>query len=347
MKKLLLLSIFYTGSIFAQTSIQTVATVGDIAITSYDIQQMRDFQQITTGKRPSANAALEQLIMMSSLLVLAENSPEYYMDEIEFRKTINNLTNNPSQPGAKQRADLYNKFPDIYGMNVKTDKVKRGMIFGDAHIKAAINTPITDKEKMNFYKQYKAELKDSPFPKMDLIIFAVEASSKLSLSQLSDIETQMANLATDLNTSSDFNAMRRKYSSLKFTKYSGRTGLFTPDILVQQKQIPEEILGLALQKSIPLGGEVIKIQPNKGIYIPQPIPLQSTGQATYLTFKILEIIAPRTLTYEEAVPKIEEAIRMQRAEVAIENYIRKQIQAGQITLTPTGNEYKSILQKFK
>lgn len=326
---------------------QLIASVGHIAITSYDIQQMREFQFKIAQKRPSAAEALELLITMSALLVLSEENTEYYMDEVELRKTINTMTNDPADPNSKQRKKIYEDHSEIYRMTMRADKAKRSMMFGDVKIKDKINRPISPKEAQQFYKKHKNQFKDSPFPKFDVIIFAVESSPRWTLAELSEVEEKMQNLAKDLDTSSDFNAMRKKYSSLKFTSYSGRTGLFTPDILIMQKKVPDEILGIALQPSLNLGPVNIPIKKNIGIYIPQPIPFRSTGVSTYLTMKIMNVVQPSQLNFEEALPKIEEAIKYQRGEKAVQETIKERIAAGQITLTPVGKSYTTVFRKFK
>ncbi len=347
MKKLILLLFAITATASAATVNQIVASVGKIAITSYDVQQLRDFDQKVTGKRPSANDALERLISMAALLSLSENNPDYYMDEIELRKTINSITNNPTDPTTEQRKKIYEEHSEIYRMAIRADKVKRGMMYLDLQVKQKLGDSIPAKESRDFYNKNKAAFKDSPFPKFDLIIFAVESDPKWSLSELADVETQMEEIAKCLDKSSDFNAIRRKFPKLRLTRYSGKTGLFGPDVLILQKRIPEEVLGISLEKSIQLGPVSIPIIKNKGIYIPSPIPLQSTGAPTYLTLKILRIDEPKQLTYEEALPQIEEILRMQKAEVAINDAIKERIKSGQITLNSLSKGYDSVFRKFK
>ena len=326
---------------------QIVVSVGSIAITSVDITRMREFDAIISQQRPTANQALEKLITLSSLLVIAENNSEYYMDEVELRKQINTMTNNPSDPTSAQRKKLYDNYSDLYRMLIRSDKIKRQLMFGDVHIKAEINKPIALSESKAFYNNNKAVFKDSQFPKFNLIIFAVESSDKWSLSELSTVETKMQELAKDLDDSNNFNNLKKKYSSLRFTSFSGHTGLFTPDILILQKKIPDEILGIALQPSLNLGGAPIPITKNKGIFIPQPIPFRSTGVSTYLTIKILDVIQPSQLEFDAALPKVEEMIKFERAEKAIEKSIKKRITEGQITLTPSDNTYQNVFNKFK
>lgn len=347
MKKYILLLILFFFPIISSAAVinKVVASVGSIAITSYDIQKLREFDAIATGKKPSSQEALTKLITMSSLLVLSESYPEYYMDEAELRKQINNITNN-SDPTSKQRAELYNKYSSLYRMVLRSDKVKRGLMYGNAKIKADVAQPIPARESKNFYNKNKKQFKDSPFPKLDLIIFAVESSSKWGLSTLELVEKQMAEIAMDLDSSSDFKALKRQHPKLKFTSFSGRTGLFTPDILILQKKIPDEIIGIALQNVLNLGTTTIIVKKNTGIYIPQPIPFRSTGVPTYVTLKILDIIQPKQLSFAEALPRIEEILRYQRAEKAIDNMIREQIEEGQLTLTPVDNRYRSVFRNF-
>ncbi len=349
MKKIfLLVSIFIIATLTPATVVnQIIVSVGSIAITSFDIQQMRDFEAEIMGKRPSTDEALEKLISMSSLLIIAENYPEYYMDEAELRKTINSLTNNPSDPTSEQRKAVYEKYSEMYRMAIRSDKVKRGMMYTDIRVKETVNKPIPDSESRAFYNKNKSQFMDSPFPKFDLMIFAVESNPKWTLTELGTVEEQMQALAEDLNTSSDYNALRRKYSSLRFTSYSGRTGLFAPDVLILQKKIPDEILGISLESSLRLGATTIPIKRNTGIFIPQPIPFRSTGQPTYLSMKIMNIIQPTQLSFEEALPRIEEGIKYQRAEKAIEDSIKRRISEGEITLTPTSNSYNSVFRKFR
>ncbi len=347
-KHFLFIFIFVLASVSSANVVnQLIVSVGNIAITSFDIQQMRDFEAAIMNKRPSANEALEKLISMSALLIVAENYSEYYMDEAELRKNINNLTNNSSDPNSKQRKEIYEKYSEMYRMAIRSDKVKRGMMYSDIRVKETINKPISPTEARTFYNQNKSMFMDSPFPKFDVIVFAVESNPRWSLSELSTVEENMQLLAKDLDNSSDFNALRRKYPSLKFTSYSGRTGLFAPDILILQKKIPDEVLGIASQTSLNLGMTTINISKNKGIFIPQPIPFRSTGKPTYLTMKIMEIIQPSQLSLEEAMPRVEEGIKYQRAEKAIEDSIKRRISEGEITLTPSGNSYSSVLNKFK
>ncbi len=167
------------------------------------------------------------------------------------------------------------------------------------------------------------------------------------MSELSDVETQMGEIAKELDKSSDYNAIRRKFPKLRFTSYSGNTGLFGPDVLILQKKIPEEILGISLEKTLQLGPTSIPIQRNKGIYIPIPIPMRASGISTYVTMKILKIEEPTQLSYTEALPKIEEAIKFQKAEAAINDSIKDRIKAGQITLTSQGKGYDSVFKKFR
>ncbi|MGL4676733.1 MAG: hypothetical protein ACRCWI_03595 [Brevinema sp.] len=326
---------------------QVIVSVGDIAITSYDIQQMQDFEGKLVPTRPTANEALEKLISMAALLVVAESSSEYYMSEAELRNNIAATTNNPSDPSSEQRKKLYEDHSEIYRMTLRADKVKRGMIFTDLNVKSEINTPISLQESQKFYNQNRALFKDAPYPKFDLIVFAVEISPKWSLSELTTVEEQMQQLANDLNTSSDYNKLRRKYSSLKFTSFSGRTGLFDPEILMTQKKIPNEVLGISHQPVLDLGPIKIPMKKNTGIFIPQPIPFQSTGISTYLTLKIIEIIEPTQLSFDESLPKIEEMIKFQRGEAAVQKSIKKRITDGQITLTPSSNAYNNVLKKFR
>lgn len=349
MKKNYLLVVFFLLIPFVvQTAVinQIIASVGNIAITSFDIQQMRSFEEKISQKRPSSSEALTKLINMTSLLIIAEDSPEYYMDESELRKTINSMTNNPSDPNNEQRKQLYNTYSSLYRMMIRSDKVKRSLMFNNVNIKAEVNQPINVQESRNFYNKNKQQFKDSPFPKFDLTIFAVEASPRWSLSELTEVEEQMAQLAKALDTSNDFDALKKQFSSLRFTPYSGNTGLFTPDILILQKKIPDEILGIAMQNTLNLGTINIPIQKNKGIFIPQPIPFRNTGKSTYLTMKIIDLVQPKQLTFEQALLKVEELIRYQRAEKAVSKLIKERIEAGQITLTATDNSYRSVFREF-
>lgn len=343
---LLFLFLFINHSYSAVVN-QVIVSVGDIAITSFDIQKMRDFDAVISQKKPSAKEALEKLISMASLLVIAEDYPEYYMDEAELRKAINNITNVSSDPTSGQRKKLYEEYSSLYRMTLRAEKVKGRLMYSDIKIKNVVTQPIPLKESQSFYNKNKNQFKDSPFPKFDLIIFAVESSPRWSLDELSKVEEKMAQLALDLDTSDDFKALKKKYSSLSFTQYSGRTDLFAPDVLILQKKIPDEILGIALQPSISFGPTTIPIKKNKGIYIPQPIPFRSTGKSTYLTMKIKNVVQPSQLTFDEALPRVEEIIKYQRAAKAIEKTIKERISEGQITLTPIDNTYNSVFKKFQ
>ena len=348
MKKILLLTVLLATPLINQAAVvnKVVVSVGRMAITTYDIDRMRAFESEISPKKPSTTEALRKLINMSSLLVIAEDSPEYYMDEAELRKHINAMTNNPSDPNVEQRKALYEKYSDLYRMVIRSDKVKRGLSMTDPQVKVTVGQPISEKESFAFYKKNKKQFVDSPFPKFNLIIFAIESSPRWSLSELSEVEGKMAQLAVDLDTSSDYNALRKKYSSLRFTSYSGATGLFAPDVLILQKKIPDEILGIALEKNLNLGATSIPIKKNKGIFIPQPIPFRNTGKPTYLTMKILDVVQPIQLSYEEALVYIEERIRSDKAAKAVDDLIKQRIKDGQITLTPAEGSHDALFKEF-
>ncbi|MGL4561797.1 MAG: hypothetical protein ACRCV0_05880 [Brevinema sp.] len=326
---------------------QIIVSVGDIAITSFDLKQMQGFDESISRQKISPENALKKLINTASLLVIADQYPEYYMDETELRKNINTLTNNSSDPSAKARRNVFIKYESIYRMFLRADKVRKGLIAGNIQIRNIMNQPIPPKEIKAFYNKNKAQLTDSPYPKLDLLLFAVETTPRLSLSDLEEIEKNLQSLANKLNSSSNEEQIRKEFGKkLKFTSYSGRTQLLTPDILILQKKIPDEVIGIALRDEIPLGPKTITITKNKGIYIPQPIPMQSTGKPTYIVLKILDIQEPQQLSLKDAEQKIEEIIRFQRGDQAIDDMIKTRIAEGQITLTPIDNQYNKIFKIF-
>ncbi|MGL4388519.1 MAG: hypothetical protein ACRCTJ_03905, partial [Brevinema sp.] len=201
-----------------------IAIIGDTALTSFDINQMKGFELAISGNKISSEEALTKLINNASLLTFADNYPDYYMSEAELRKSINTLTNNPADPGAQERKNVLMKYENIYRLFLRADKVKKGLIGGNIHIRAEMNHPIPPNEIKDFYTKNKERFTDSPYPKLDLIIFAVETSPKWTLSDLEHTEDQLNKLSARLDSSSDTEKIRKEFSkTLKFTSYSGRT----------------------------------------------------------------------------------------------------------------------------
>ena len=344
---LMLFLLLITGAM-SHAQIQTILTVGNIPITTYDIDEMKQFLEATSGGRKSTPAdALEALLYQNSLVVIGVDNPAYNMTESEFRRTLAYITNSSSQEGADQRREIYEKFPEMFRLALRSDKTKRALMYGDTKVREIVNVPTSEKEKQDFYNKNKKDMKDSPFPKVNVLVFATEISDRLSLSQLSELEEDMKKLSQDLNTSSDFNALRRKYNKIRFTKYSGETGLFTPDILVLQKGLPEEIIGVALQKNLNLGATNIAIVKNKGVFIPIPVPLRTAKKSIYLSLKVLDIVDPKELSYEEAAPRIDEILRAQRGEEAVRKLVAQRVREGQVTITlAEPGVYKPVIDKF-
>ncbi|MGL4393798.1 MAG: hypothetical protein ACRCS8_01025 [Brevinema sp.] len=344
--RILSLLLIFSASMIHSFENKIVTIVGDIAITTYDIDQMRGFEKLTTGSSMTSSAALTRLINMASLLTLAQSYPDYAMSEVELRKSINTLTNT-SDGSAKQRIEVLNKYESIYRMYLRADKVKKNLIGGNLQIRTAMNENLSENQMKAFYNQNKANFKDSPYPKLDLIVFGVEISPKWTLSDLENVESELARLAKTLDSSNNVSRIRRDFGkSLRFTAYSGRTELLSPEVLILQKKLPEEVIGIALRDEIPLGPNPIKIQRNKGIYIPQPIPMQSTGKPTYIVLKVLNIEQPQQLSFEDAKPRIEEILRYQKGEAAIDQMIKDRINQGQITLTPIDSSFNKVFRTF-
>ncbi|MGL5720854.1 MAG: hypothetical protein ACRCY4_00415 [Brevinema sp.] len=348
MYQLMMVFLLLFSGTMSYAQIQTILTVGNIPITTYDVEEMRQFLEATSGGRKSTTAeSLEALLYQSSLVVIGADNPAYNMSESEFRRTLSYITNSSSQEGADQRREIYEKFPEIFRLAIRSDKTKRALMYGEPRIREVINVPTSEKEKRDFYNKNKKDMKDSPFPKLNVLVFATEVTDRFSLSQLNELEEDMQKLAQDLNTSSDYNALRRKYNKIRFTRYSGETGLFTPDILVLQKGLPEEIIGVALQKTLNLGVTNIPIVKNRGIYIPIPIPLRTTKRSIYLTFKVLDVVEPKELSYDEAAPRIDEILRSQRGEEAVRKLVAQRVRDGQVTLTlAEPGSYKPVIDKF-
>ncbi|MGL5253856.1 MAG: hypothetical protein ACRC9L_02360 [Brevinema sp.] len=348
MYQLILIFLLLLSGNTSYGQIQTILTVGSIPITTFDVEEMRKFLEATGGgRKPTSTDALEALLYQNSLVVLGLDNPTYNMTETEFRRTLSYITNSSAQEGAEQRRQIYEKFPEMFRLAVRSDKTKRALMYGEASIREVVNVPTSEKEKQDFYNKNKKDMKDSPFPKVNAIFFATEISDRLSLSQLSEIEEDMKSLGQALNTSSDFNALRRQFNKIRFTRYSGETGLFTPDILVLQKGLPEEVVGIALQKTLNLGVTNISVVKNRGIYIPIPIPIQSSKRSIYLSFKVLDIIEPRNLSYDEAAPRIDEILRTQRGEEAVRKLVARRVKEGQVPLTlAEPGVYKSVIDKF-
>lgn len=333
--------------IYSQSNNKIVVSVGNIALTSYDIDQMKKFDSIISGQKVSSSEALTKLINMSALILIAMNQPEYYMDESELRKNINSITNNAADPTAKQRQEIYEQYPYIYRMFLRSDKVKKGLMAGNLQIRNEMNKPIPKNEVQKFYNENKNNLKDSPYPKLELVVFGTEVSPQADLAELENIELVMQQVAEKLNTTSDPSIIKKEFGKkVKFTSYSGRTKLLTPDILILQQKIPDEVIGIALRDSIPLGRTTLEIKKNKGIYIPQPIPIRSTQKSTYISLKILDIQEPKQLSFNEAKGKIEEILRYRKGEEAIEQIIKQRISEGQITLTPIDESYRKVFNTF-
>ena len=348
MHRLMMIFLLLLSGTISYAQIQTILTVGNIPITTYDIDEMKQFLEATSGGRKvTPTEALEALLYQSSLVVIGTDNPTYNMTESEFRRTLSYITNSSSQEGADQRREIYEKFPEMFRLALRSDKTKRALMYGEPKVREVVNVPTSEKEKQDFYNKNKKDMKDSPFPKVNILVFATEISDKLSLSQLSELEEDMQKLAQDLNTSSDFNALRRKYSKIRLTKYSGETGLFTPDILILQKGLPEEVVGVALQKKLNLGATNITIAKNKGVYIPIPVPVRTAKKSIYLSFKVLDIVDPKELTYDEAAPRIDEMLRTQRGEEAVRKLVSQRVRDGQVTFTlAEPGAYKSVIDKF-
>ncbi|MGL5722400.1 MAG: hypothetical protein ACRCY4_08375 [Brevinema sp.] len=348
MYQLMMIVLLLLSGTMSYAQIQTILSVGNIPITTYDIDEMKQFLEATSGGRKSTTTeALEALLYQSSLVVIGADNPAYNMTESEFRRTLSYITNSSSQEGADQRREIYEKFPEIFRLAIRSDKTKRALMYGDPKVREVVNVPTSEKEKQDFYNKNKKDMKDSPFPKVNILVFATEISDRLTLSQLSELEEDMQKLGQDLNTSSDYNALRRKYNKIRFTRYSGETGLFTPDILILQKGLPEEVVGVALQKSLNLGITNIVVAKNRGIYIPIPVPLRTTKRSIYLSFKVLDIVEPKNLSYEEAAPRIDEILRTQRGEEAVRKLVAQRVRDGQVTLTlAEPGVYKSVIDKF-
>lgn len=335
-------------AVLSHAQITTLLTVGDIPVTSYDVEQMRAFMEATGTPKPKAEDALETLMDNAALLTIAQGSADLAMNENEFRRVLNNITNATAQAGGEERQQIYQRFPEMFRMALRADKARRGLTFSDTKIRAMVNVPTSEADRKAYYNKNKNEMKDSIFPKFNLIVFAVEADDKMSLTEISRIEEDMQALADDLSRSSDGLALRKKYSRLKFTKYSGtETGLFTPDILVLQKKIPEEVIGASMQKTLPIGGRTITIAKNKGVFIPVPVPLRISQKPTYITFKLLDLVQPRMLSFEEASPRIDEILRQERGQQAVKELIRQRIREGQVTLTVVdAGKLRPVINKF-
>ena len=315
-----------------------VASVGNYAITVYDIKKMNEFLQITSGMKSDQNNAFRELLYDYGLIFLSDNEDQILVRDQELRNYVDSVTN--QQTGNQ----FYREYLEQVKMQYKKNQIIRSILSYDQAMKIKISEEIPEAKMRLFYNKNRSSLIEPP--SLDVIVLGVLQPKTGSLDELDRFDRNLAAVAEALKKTDDVNAVMSKFRmQFAFESFSGRTGMKNVYELVKAG-FPQEALGIGLSKN-DIQGPKGMVRIGKGVvYGPMPMVLQSTGKPTYLIVKVINRQFERSMNFETAKPYIERKIRDDMANEAFKQYIIDKIASGDITVNILDKNFEGAYNEF-
>lgn len=338
--------LFAAIPLFAKMVNWIVAGVGFYSVTDFDIRRMLEFQKASGDAEATEKSAFRNLLISYGLLTLAAQDQIIDVNNAEIEEYIASITNitNAADPSMQFRLKLYQQFPELFKLQVQREQVARALIFYNEELKSQASAEVPLSAISNFYKENKEQLLEPPM--LDIIVFACTAPQNSTLDDLANFEAALKKIAERLAWSDDADYILDKYRWMKFTSYSGRTGL-KPAYDLLQAGYPEEVLNIPFMDRIPMptGGDII-VKVGKVITFPQPIPLRATGKPTYLIIKIIAKEDMGPMPFAEAAPMIEMRLRQEMMDNVVENYVLGRLVSGSLFLQFMDSNRQSLYREM-
>ncbi len=322
------------------------ASIGNYAITSYDIKLMSDFDKENTGKlNNDTNFAFKELISIYSLFYLSDNNKKIILQPQELENIINSVTNitNSKDPGVEIRRKLFQDFPDQYRAQIKKQQIVRAMMYYDQEVKEKVNADIPENDSREYYTKNSNAMIDPAM--IDIIVIAAVQPTNLSLNNLEKFENTFTEISTLLKSTNDIDSILLKYKNVKFESYSGRTGLKSVYDLYYMGY-PEEVIGISTMEKIQLNTLSSITMTNGVVFGPQVVPLKKNGKNTILIIKLIDRQPPKTISFEKARPLIENKLKDDRIQEIFHKLIIEKITKGEIPVKIQDNNYKGAYDEF-
>jgi len=343
----ILLFICSFSSLYSAKVNNVIVTIGNNAITSFDLSKTRDFYQVTgsdTSKDP--NFAFKDLLFTYSLLYLSTKDSQLNIKQEEIDKFVDSITNiqNTKDNIAENRLKVYQMFPDQFKLLNKKNQIIRGMMFYYEDLKAKANEAVADNLVKDFYNKNKNRPPIMETPMLDFIVVAVVAPDNLGLSETEKFEENLKNIANQLKKSDDIDAILSQYKFIHFESYTGRCG-YKPTDALYQLGYPQEALSIALMDTIKLqtGPFIMK---EGSVFGPQAIVMQKTNKKTYLMVKLISRQPAKIRTLENAKPDIENILKQDRMYQIFQDYVVNKIKNGEINVILVDKNYEGAYNEF-
>ncbi len=350
LKNLIFLSIFVVSStIFAEPFNKVVASVGDFAITSYDVESMRKFMQVYTGN--ATNVKIEpfkELLYIYSLEQIVKDNSKIILPKDEVDKMIDKMTNLTKEERTNQmlveRAKIVDQFPEELRLYLRKFQIIRTLLSVDTRLRDKSNEKIDEKEITNFYNEHKSSLIEPP--SIDIILVVAEQPSGGTLDELEKFEKTLEEIAKRLQRSNDIADLLEKYKrTIKFESYSGRTGL-KPVYELFQAGYPEEMLAFALiTNPIPTAKGKLNVKPGF-VLGPEKTKFRNSNKVVYFIFKLVDRKIGANVPIDKVRNLIEAQLREQKIMNSVKNYILDKISGKELEIVIYDEKYKGEYDEF-
>ncbi|MCX7821063.1 MAG: hypothetical protein N2258_05240 [Brevinematales bacterium] len=350
MLKNLLFLVLLVGSIsYAEPFNKVVASVGDFAITSYDVESMRKFMQVYSGN--ATNAKIEpfkELLYIYSLEQIVKDNKKIILPKDEIDKMIDKMTNLTKEDKTNQmlveRAKIVDQFPEELRLYLRKSQIIRTLLSVDTRLRDKANEKIDEKEITNFYNEHKSSLIEPP--SIDIVLVVCEQPSAASLDELERFEKTLEEIAKRLQKSNDISDLLEKNKKfIKFEPYSGRTGLKSVYELFQAGY-PEEMLAFALTTTpIPTAKGKLVVKPGF-VLGPEKTKFKNSNKIIYFIFKLVDRKVGANVPLEKVRNLIEAQLKEQKIMDSVKGYILDKINRKELEIVIYDEKYKGEYNEF-
>ncbi len=348
MKKYLFICLIASSISFANT-FKIIASVGNNAITSYDVKNMEKFMKVYTGN--ATNVKIEpfkELLLIYSLEQIVSDNKKIILPKDEIDKMIEKMTNLTEEEKTNnmliERAKIVNEYPDELRLFLKKSQIIRTLLSVELKLREKANEKINESEISNFYNQHKSSLIEPP--EIDIVLIICEQPNTSSLEELEKFEKALEEIASKLKKSNDVSALLEKYKkTIKFEPFSGRTGL-KPVYELFQAGYPEEMLAFSLSTN-PIPTQKGKMVVKPGFVLgPEKTQFRNYSKPVYFIYKLIDRKIGKPTNLEKVRNLIEAQLKEQKINEAIKEYIIEKINRKELNITIYDENYKGEYNEF-
>lgn len=325
-----------------------VASVGNYAITTYDIEKMNEFLIIGSGgtKSQDPKAGLKELLYTYALYYLADKETKMTLSKGEIDSAIASITNNTntSDPGAAYRIKLFQEYPDQYRMKMKKSQIMRALAYYNRELKDKLGREVSEKEARDFYQKNQSNFMEPP--SVDMVVVLAPQPKDLSLDELDNYEKNLNLIADTLKKTDNVTNLIDKYKKgLSLDPVSGRTGML-PAFELIKNGIPEEIVFLSLTTNSIRSSKGMILIKNGAVVGPELYQFRKSPKPQYFIFKLIQRKTTSITPFEKVRQMVEFQIKDNKSEEIINQFIQDKVLKNEIKITIIDKNYEGAYNEL-